>query len=69
MMAQAQRTKWGGIVGGKFWPTGCFHAAGEDSNFGIVTIDDRVYDELAKAMTLLNNSAYDVHAVAACAKA
>jgi hypothetical protein len=41
---------------------------GEDSNFGIVTIDDGIYDELAKAMTSLNGSADDVHAVATCAK-
>ena len=34
---------------------------GEDSNFGIVTIEDCPYDELAKAMTSLNGSADYVH--------
>ncbi|HXX52560.1 MAG TPA: agarase [Xanthobacteraceae bacterium] len=42
---------------------------GENSNFGIVTIDDRVYCELAEAMTSLNSSAEDIHAAAACAMA
>ena len=34
---------------------------GEDSNFGIVTIEDCPYDKLAKAMTSLNGSADYVH--------
>jgi hypothetical protein len=42
---------------------------GEDSNFGIVTIDDRIYNELAKTMTSLNNAAEDVHSAAGSAKA
>ena len=34
---------------------------GENSNFGIVTIGDRVYDDLARAMTLLNAEAESIH--------
>jgi hypothetical protein len=42
---------------------------GENSNFGTVTIDDRVYQELTKAMTSLNAQAEDLHAAAAVAHA
>jgi hypothetical protein len=38
---------------------------GENSNFGIVTIDDRIYDELVNTMFSVNGSAEDIHAVAA----
>jgi len=37
---------------------------GEDSNYGTVTIEDRVYDELTKAMTRINAAAEHIHAVA-----
>jgi len=38
---------------------------GENSNFGTVTIDDRDYEELARAMTSINAEAEDLHAKAA----
>ena len=38
---------------------------GENSNFGTVTIDDRVYEELTRAMTAVNAEAEDLHAAAA----
>ncbi len=38
---------------------------GENSNFGTVTIDDRVYEELTRAMTSINAEAEDLHAMAA----
>jgi agarase len=34
---------------------------GENSNFGTVTIDDHVYDELTRAMTALNAEAESIH--------
>lgn len=37
---------------------------GEDSNFGTVTIDDQVYDELTKTMTKVNAAAERIHAAA-----
>jgi hypothetical protein len=37
---------------------------GENSNFGTVTIDDQIYQELTKTMTSLNAQAEDVHAAA-----
>ncbi|WP_396604938.1 agarase [Bradyrhizobium sp. YCK136] len=37
---------------------------GEDSNFGTVTVDDRVYDELTKTMTRVNAAAERIHAAA-----
>lgn len=37
---------------------------GENSNFGVVTIDDRIYDELTRAMTEVNASAENLHAAA-----
>ncbi|MBB4369945.1 agarase [Bradyrhizobium sp. cir1] len=37
---------------------------GENSNFGTVTIDDQVYDELTKAMTRVNAAAERIHAAA-----
>ncbi|MEY9358710.1 hypothetical protein ABH994_001431 [Bradyrhizobium yuanmingense] len=37
---------------------------GEDSNFGTVTIDDRVYHELTKTMTQVNAAAERIHAAA-----
>ncbi|WP_246767603.1 agarase [Bradyrhizobium sp. CCBAU 53340] len=37
---------------------------GEDSNFGTVTIDDRVYDALTKTMTKVNAAAECIHAAA-----
>jgi agarase len=37
---------------------------GENSNYGIVTIDDRVYPELTEAMAALNDSAEYLHAAA-----
>lgn len=40
---------------------------GENSNFGTVTIDDRVYEELTRAMTSINAEAEDLHANAAAA--
>ena len=40
---------------------------GEDSNFGTVTIDDHVYEQLTQTMTSLNGVAEDVHATAHCA--
>ena len=42
---------------------------GENSNFGIVTIEDRVYEELARTMTTLNAAAEATHAAAAKAVA
>ncbi len=38
---------------------------GENSNFGIVTIDDRIYRELKEEMTSVNAQAEDVHAAGA----
>jgi agarase len=38
---------------------------GEDSNYGTVTIDDEVYDELTRAMTALNARAEKIHAASA----
>jgi hypothetical protein len=38
---------------------------GENSNFGTVTIEDRVYEELTYAMTSINAQAEDLHATAA----
>jgi hypothetical protein len=38
---------------------------GENSNYGTVTIDDRVYEELTRAMTSINAEAEDLHATAA----
>ena len=38
---------------------------GENSNFGTVTIDDRVYEELTRAMTSINSEAEQLHAKAA----
>lgn len=35
---------------------------GENSNFGTVTIDDRVYEELTRAMTSINAEAESIHA-------
>ena len=40
---------------------------GENSNFGTVTIDDRVYEDLTKAMTSMNAEAEELHAAAAAA--
>jgi len=40
---------------------------GENSNFGTVTIDDRVYETLAGTMTSVNAEAEDVHAAAGAA--
>ncbi|WP_186294528.1 agarase [Bradyrhizobium guangdongense] len=37
---------------------------GEDSNFGIVTIQDDVYDELTRTMTKVNAAAERIHAAA-----
>lgn len=42
---------------------------GENSNFGTVTIDDRVYEELTRAMTEINGEAEELHAAAAHATA
>ncbi len=42
---------------------------GENSNFGTVTIDDRVYEELTQAMMALNGEADDIHAAAVAAVA
>jgi hypothetical protein len=38
---------------------------GENSNFGTVTIEDDVYQELTRAMTVANGEGEDVHATAA----
>jgi hypothetical protein len=38
---------------------------GENSNFGTVTIEDEVYEELTQAMTSVNVEAEDLHATAA----
>lgn len=38
---------------------------GENSNFGTVTIEDDIYDELTKAMTRVNAAAEQIHAAAA----
>ncbi len=38
---------------------------GENSNFGTVTIDDRVYDELTRMMTAVNANAEQLHSAAA----
>jgi hypothetical protein len=38
---------------------------GENSNFGTVTIEDRVYDELTREMTAVNAEADEIHAKAA----
>jgi agarase len=38
---------------------------GENSNFGTVTIEDRVYDDLTHAMTMVNAEAEDLHSAAA----
>jgi hypothetical protein len=40
---------------------------GENSNFGTVTIEDRVYEDLTRAMTSLNAKAEDIHTTAAAA--
>ncbi len=40
---------------------------GENSNFGTVTIDDRVYEELTRAMTAVNAEAESIHNTAAMA--
>ena len=37
---------------------------GEDSNFGTVTIEDQVYEELTKTMTRVNAAAEQIHAAA-----
>lgn len=37
---------------------------GENSNFGTVTIEDRIYEELTQTMTSLNVEAEDIHAAA-----
>ncbi len=37
---------------------------GENSNFGTVTIEDRVYEEVTQTMTSLNSEADDIHAAA-----
>jgi hypothetical protein len=37
---------------------------GENSNFGIVTIDDRVYEDLAQTMASVNREAEQLHASA-----
>ena len=42
---------------------------GENSNFGTVTIEDNVYDELTKTMTKVNAAAERIHATAAAAVA
>jgi len=42
---------------------------GENSNFGTVTIDDEVYEELTQAMTAVNAAAEQVHAGAAASVA
>jgi hypothetical protein len=42
-MAQAQRTKWGGIAGGKFRSTGFLHAAELDGIFWLVDPDGGRY--------------------------
>ena len=34
---------------------------GENSNYGTVTIDDRVYDDLTRAMSAVNADAEDLH--------
>ena len=38
---------------------------GENSNFGTVTVEDRVYENLTRAMTAVNAEAEDLHATAA----
>ncbi len=38
---------------------------GENSNFGTVTIEDRVYQELTQTMTSVNGAAEDIHSAAA----
>ena len=38
---------------------------GEDSNFGMVTIEDNVYAELTDTMTRVNAAAEQIHAQAA----
>ena len=38
---------------------------GENSNFGTVTIDDRVYEDLTRTMIAVNAEAEDIHATAA----
>jgi hypothetical protein len=40
---------------------------GENSNFGTVTIDDRVYEELTRTMTAVNAGAEDQHSAATAA--
>jgi len=40
---------------------------GENSNFGTVTIEDRVYDELTRAMAAVNAEAEAMHSAAAAA--
>ena len=40
---------------------------GENSNFGIVTIDDRVYEDLTRTMAAVNAEAEELHAAAAAA--
>jgi agarase len=39
---------------------------GENSNFGTVTIDDEVYEELTRTMTAVNAEAEEMHAATAC---
>jgi agarase len=39
---------------------------GENSNFGAVTIEDEVYEELTRTMTAVNAEAEAMHAAAAC---
>lgn len=38
---------------------------GENSNFGTVTIEDNIYDDLTKTMTRVNAAAEHIHAAAA----
>ncbi len=40
---------------------------GENSNFGTVTIEDRVYEDLTRAMTAVNAEAEHIHSAAAAA--
>ena len=40
---------------------------GDNSNFGTVTIEDRVYDELTRAMAAVNAEAEAMHSAAAAA--
>jgi agarase len=38
---------------------------GENSNYGTVTIDDRVYEELTRTMAAINAEAENLHSAAA----